>query len=776
MANLSSQASTILGSTHWGSFRASVRDNKIQSLKPFEGDTNPSRILESIAPAIDHRLRVEAPAIREGYLNPKTRHDASLRGRDRFVEVSWDRATAIVAEELQRTIEEKGNKSIFAGSYGWSSAGRFHHAQSQLHRFCNSFGGYTGYKNTYSFAAGEVIVPHVVGGDSYDVIRNLTTWKNIAGNTRLIVAFGGLSIKNSQVHAGGIGDHAVKGWLEECARNGVEVVNIGPIREDMPDFMKSEWLAPRPNSDTALMLGLAHTLLVEGLHDQAFLDRYTTGFDKFRRYLLGEDDGVAKDADFAAAISGLDADAIRKLARRMAVAPTMVTMSFSLQRADHGEQTCWMIITLASMLGGIGLPGSGFGIAYGAVGGYGSPRSPFPSPTLSQGHNPTESFIPVARISDLLLRPGEPFNYDGKSYTYPEIDVVYWAGGNPFHHHQDLNRLVEAWRKPRVTIVNEIHWNSLARHADIVFPATMTLERNDIGASSWDRYVFAMRQVVRPNKSARNDYDIFGDIAEQMGDRNAFTGGKSEMDWLRIMYDDAASRANIEVPSFDEFWERGLIELPEPKEGGILFEAFRRDPDKRPLATPSGRIEIFSPTIASFDYDDCRGHPAWYEPYEWLGSNKAKRHPLHLISSQPEGKLHSQLDFGPASLAGKVKGREKIWINAGDAAARKISTGDIVRVFNDRGACLAAAFVTDGIRPSVVRLPTGAWYDPLTPGEIGTLDRNSNPNVLTRDKGTSQLAQGPSAHSTLVDVELFTGDLPELSVFTPPVQSEASEA
>ena len=199
------------------------------------------------------------------------------------------------------------------------------------------------------------------------------------------------------------------------------------------------------------------------------------------------------------------------------------------------------------------------------------------------------------------------------------------------------------------------------------------------------------------------------------------------------------------------------------------FEDFRRDPNAHPLKTPSGRIEIFSSTIAGFGYDDCPGHPVWIEPAEWLGGKLAARYPLHLTSNQPAARLHSQMDPAPISIAQKVSGREPLWINPLDAKARNLRDGDITRVFNDRGACLAGVHVTDQIRPGVVQLATGAWYDPDRPGEIGTLDKHGNPNVLTLDKGTSKLAQAPAAHSLLVEVERYAGEVPEVTAHQPPV-------
>ena len=136
-------------------------------------------------------------------------------------------------------------------------------------------------------------------------------------------------------------------------------------------------------------------------------------------------------------------------------------------------------------------------------------------------------------------------------------------------------------------------------------------------------------------------------------------------------------------------------------------------------------------------------------------------------SNQPITRLHSQLDFGCTSRASKIKGREPIRIHPADAEARGIADGDIVRIFNDRGSCLAGAVLTDRVRTGVV-VPTGAWYDPEDPATPDSLDVHGNPNVLTRDIGSSELSQQSSAHSCLVEIERFDEALPEIKVFRPP--------
>ena len=198
-------------------------------------------------------------------------------------------------------------------------------------------------------------------------------------------------------------------------------------------------------------------------------------------------------------------------------------------------------------------------------------------------------------------------------------------------------------------------------------------------------------------------------------------------------------------------------------DGGIV-RAFRSDPITAPLPTPSGKIEIASAKIAGFGYADCPGHPTWRPPAE--GPNS--RFPLQLIANQPVTRLHSQLDFGATSLKSKIKNREPVRLHPQDAAARGIHDGDVVRLHNDRGSCLAGAVLSDLLRPGVVQLSTGAWYDPEDPTADNPICVHGNPNVMTRDAGTSKLAQGCTGQLTVIEIERFDGPLPPVKAFDPP--------
>ncbi len=742
--------------TNWGAYEVETDGHEITAVHPFAKDPDPSPIGQSLKAV--RRSRVERPAIRESWLRGGPGANPEGRGHEPFVEVDWDTALDLVAAELDRVRSRHGNQAIFGGSYGWASAGRFHHAQSQIHRFLNTIGGYTASVDNYSFAAGNVITPHVFGLSFVDYVDQQPNLIEISEHTELLVAFGGIPLKNSQVQHGGQGRHMVRSRLEACRDRGVRFVNVSPLAEDLGDSGETEWVPVRPNTDTATMLGLAHSLLVADAHDQAFLETHCVGWDRFRRYLLGEDDGVPKSAEWASDISGIDADRIRSLAAEMAERRTLITLSWSVQRSHHGEQSYWMAAALAAILGQVGLPGGGVGYGYGAIGLNGHPVGYHSLPLLPQGRNQVADYIPVARISDLLLHGGEEFDYDGRRLTYPETRLVYWAGGNPFHHHQDLNRLARAWQTPDTTICHEPFWNSLARHCDVVLPATTPLERNDVGGSGNDDFLFWMERVIDPVGEARDDYRIFSDLARRLGVGEQFTEGRTADEWIEHIYTKFRSR-HPDYPSLAELQETGHFQIPEDWIPPVAsrIAAFRLDPVGSPLTTPSGRIELYSDTIAGFGYDDCPPHPAWLEPYEWLGN--AGRYPLHMISNQPKTRLHSQWDHGETSLNGKVDGREQIGMSPVDAASRGLSHGDLVRVFNDRGACLASLAIRDDLRADVVQLATGAWWDPIEPDGMC---RAGNPNVLTHDVGTSKLAQGPTAQTCLVEVERFVGEPPRV--------------
>ena len=737
-------------STHWGTYKVSQDKNNKIKLENWELDSSPTEFGLGLTDAAVDDLRIKQPYVRRGWLEKKDKNDGK-RGRDEFIAITWEEAFNLASKELLRVKDEYGNSSIFGGSYGWSSAGRFHHAKSQINRFLNLFGGFTYSYQSYSYAAAQTILPHIIGLDLHSTLSEHTSWDALSEDCELIVMFGGMPLKNSKVSAGGVGKHVTEKGLRKCLNNGINFVNISPVKSDAPEFLKAEQFKIRPNTDTALMLSLAFIMIKEDSYDKDFVKKYTVGFDEFSDYVMGINDNAECSPSWASEITGIEVDSINKLAEKIISKRTLISMSWSLQRASRGEQPLWMGITLASMLGYIGTAGGGFGFGYACVNSIGDSFSRVPWKSLPQGQNKVKDFIPVARITDMLESPSSEFSYDGKKLLYPDIRLIYWAGGNPFHHHQDLNRLVKAWQKPDTVIVNEIWWNSLARHADLVFPANTALERNDIMLNPRDPTIVANHKAMKNFGDSKTDYEIFSGLASKLGFEELFTQNRNEMDWIKFIWNESSgicNEHNINLPEFSEFWDKGFFEVPFNENKKVLLEDFYQNPIANPLNTPSGKIEISSKTIASFNLTDCPSHPKWLEPYEWLG--KVGKYPLHLISNQPTNRLHSQLDNAVSSQNDKIAGREPVLINSRDAEKRGIKSGDIVVLCNERGSVLAGADITDAVMSGVVVLSTGAWFDP--DDEI-SLDRHGNPNVLTKDVGTSSLAQGPTSHTTLVEVK-----------------------
>jgi len=802
--------------SHWGTYavRPDPSGADIAEVLPWSGDRDPAPQLANLPGSITHRSRVTAPAVRRGWWEngPGPSRDRGTGrpsgdprgpGPGDYVPVGWDELLDRLAAELRRVVDEHGNQAIFGGSYGWGSAGRFHHAQSQVHRFLNGLGGYTASVNTYSTGALEVFLPRVACPEVIASQRS-TPWAEIVEHTQVWLALGGVPAKNTAINHGGTGDHPTRSALSAYLARGGHLIGVTPLRDDLhdlpdlpdlPDLTShagARWLPIRPGSDTALLLALCHTLLVRGLADEAFLATHTVGRDELAAYLTGERDGIVKDAGWAAPICELPAGAIEDLALELAGQRSLVTATWSLQRQHHGEMAIWAVVALGALLGQMGLPGGGFGFGYGSMNSPGLAAVPFRLPTLAQGSNPVRPRIPVAAIADLLLHPGATIPYDGGAVTFPDIRLVYWAGGNPFHHHQDLNRLRRAMARPDTIVVHDPYWTPMARHADIVIPSTTAAERDDLTGSRNGALLVAMHAAVPRHAQSRDDYDTFAALAERLGFAAEFTADRTSEQWLRHLYEEwradlAAGRIvpagalpdpewPASLPTYEQFRDRGVLKLPTAA-GQRLLADFRADPTAHRLGTPSGRIELASPTIAALGLPDCPGVPTWLEPAEWAA---AQRYPLHLIANQPKTRLHSQLDHGGASQASKVAGREPIRLHPADAAARGIGAGDLVRVFNDRGHVLAGAVLDDGLRHGVVQLSTGAWYDPADPGPVplagdgdgagdpdaprddplapGALDVHGNPNVLTADRPTSGLARATTGQLAMVQVERYDED------------------
>ncbi|WP_169785311.1 molybdopterin-dependent oxidoreductase [Campylobacter curvus] len=792
----------VLTAAYWGMMKATLKDGKIVGSKAFQTLSeleNPLR--DYTGELVYNKARVKYPMVRKSYLANPDSPKPELRGRDEWVRVRYEDAIKLVARELKKTRKQKGLSSVYAKSPAWKSSGNVHSSTTLLHRFMNLTGGFVGGLGDYSTGAGQVIMTHVTG--SIEVYEQQTSWNSVLANSKVVVIWGSDPVTTLRVGYTAADEMALK-YLEDLKKSNIEIIIIDPVKSETGKYFdKAKWLAPRPNTDTAMMLGMAYHLYQTGNYSKEFLENYTVGFEKFLPYLLGETDGTPKTPKWASEICTIDEETIKQLALKIYQNRTMIMGGWAMQRAHHGEQPYWMLVTLAAMLGQIGQPGGGFGFSYHYAGG----GVPTALGGVIGGMNPADigvikddkfigyakdvadeklkkeldelshAAIPVARVADMLLNPGKTIDHNGTKIIYPDIDFIYWAGGNAINHQQNINKNVKAWQKPRTIVVNEMYWTPTAKMADIVFPVTTPYERNDItmvGDYS-NQYISPIKQLVEKQFEAKDDYQIFSDLCKAYADGlvEIYTeGGKSDLDFVKKCYDLAAKAVNgnpnlgISMPEFNEWWSKNeaiKFEATPESEEWVRFGEFVEDPILNPLGTPSGLIEIYSETIATMNYDDCKGHAMWIEPAEWLGM-KDKPASIHLVSPHPSNRLHSQLNQTSLRDKFSVAGREPIVINTKNAKALGVKNGDLVRVYNERGEVLAGAIVTDEIRQDVARLAEGAWYDPDANG----LCKNGCPNVLTNDIPSSKLTNANIAHTALVNIEKFKGVAPKLSAFNEP--------
>lgn len=759
-----SRTTKIPSASHFGAFYAHVRDGKIVDISSqLDSDANPTVMVKSLADRNSSNSRVKYPVVRKSYLEGKGRGD--LRGKEEFVRVSWEEAIELVAKAIKKAQAKGGNESLYNASYGgWAHPGAFK-PNALAGRFFNQIGGAVRTSGEYSNGAAGQVNPSIVG--DMEVYSIQTAHEQIIENTKVMILWGCDMYKTNRAGYT-VPNHRCYDAYEEYKKAGIKFISIDPIYTKSAQEFKADWIKIRPGSDVALMMGMMNYLYKTKKYDSKFIEKYTYGFDKFLPYLLGKTDGIEKTTKWAEKLTEIPAKTIEQLADIMVSNRTFIAGNWSLQRAHHGEQVDWSIITLASMIGQIGLPGGGFGFSMHYEGGGDANSGKNTVGGMSQGGgDKVKIAIPASRMSDLITKPGETVTYKGKVIKYPKVEFMLSAGGSPIGHQPHVNELIEAMRTLDTVVVVEPWWTPTAKMADIVLPATTTMERDDVaGAMSYsaDR-IYAMKKVVDPRYESKDDYEIFTLLAEQFGKGKRYSRGRTPMEWLKRLFKRSSAKREMGI-TFEQFWKEGVIkyDIPESAKKFVRHEAFRKDPVNNALKTETGKIQIYSEKFASYGYEDFKGHPMWFEPAEWLGNEElVKKYPLHLVSPHPTYRIHSQLDNTWVQNVHKVQGREPIRISPNDAKKFGVRDGEIVEVYNDRGSLLAGVVVTNTIRDGVVAIEEGAWYSPedAKAGESvfgGNEQRkvrcnSGQVNVLTSSRPTSQMAQATTANTVLVSIK-----------------------
>lgn len=777
-----------LVSGRFGPFYANINSSQIVSVTPFEGDKFPNTMNNCVPDRIQNESRVLYPCVRKSYLEKKGPNKNDKRGSDEFVRVSWDTALDLAAKALKDNFDKYGPEAIYGECYWWGGYGKVSWGRTVAHRMLKILGGYVEESGDYSTGAGMVILPHIFGSNT--VYEAPTTWKAVIKNAKNVVFWGTDPLVTNQI-AVDCPTHSSYKYLtqlKEAKKAGkINIYSVDVYANNTARYTDAEFISIRSNTDTAMMIGMCCYLYESGKYAADFIKKYTVGFNKFKEYFMGEKDGVKKDLAWASKITTISEEKLKDFADKLVSEKSIIISGRSIQRQDHGEQAHWMITILAAMLGHIGQEGCGFEFSLSAYSvsddRYIAPSlkgiTPIPSDDIGDENSPWRKYknitIPSSRSIDAMLNPGQIIDHNGEKIKLPHIRVAYNASGSFFTRHPGVNRALEGFSKIDTIITAEPFWTAQAKLSDIVLPVALEPERYDIESSTNGEYIFLNKPIIEPMGESKSDFWICQQICKRWGLEDAFTEGKKdELEWMKDIYADATRQAKglgYTMPSFDEALKKGYVrfdKLDTSDEYYTRLANFVQNPHKHRLGTPSGKIEIYSPVIAKMNYDDCLGHPSWIEPFEWLGDNKlSKKYPLAVASPHSRYRLHSQLNNSIIRNYAEVNGREPMIIHPKTATARGIKTGDIVRAYNDRGEILVGALVSDIVREDTIIICEGAWYDPEVWGKK-SLCQHGCVNVLTRDKGTSKLAQSNTAHTTLVEVEKYKGIIKPLTAFSKP--------
>ena len=679
------------------------------------------------------------------------------RGEGRFERISWEEAVRTIASEWKRIRDKYGNEAIYwqycSGQQSLVSSRR------AWQRLMNLMGGFLKYYGSYSNAQGAAAFPLTYGG------RPSSLPSQIA-NAELYVLFGN-NPSVTRPSGGGKGFQIDAALSQKRPR----IIVIDPCFTDTATSRADQWIPIRPGTDAALVSALAWEWITKNQVDQAFLDKYCVGYDEktlpasapknadYKSYILGRGpDRVEQTPEWAAKITGIPADVIRQLAAEMAATkPLFVSQGWGPQRQANGEETCRAIAMVPILLGQVGLPGTNTGAHEG--------NTPFPAVYLPVGKNPVKATIPCYLWTDAILRGHEMTRrtdaLKGAEALKQDIRMIVNSGGNTMiNQHGDCvwtDKVLQDETKLEFLVVCDNMMTPSCRYADILLPDTLGPETDDAacqGGSHGDvATMLAIQKAVEPQYEQKPSWEICRLIARELGLEDAYTEGRDQMGWVKWCYEETRKKVP-ELPDFDTFWKNGMAKIWNFRKDPIALEAFRRDPEKHPLKTPSGRIEIYSERLAKEvadwvlpEGDAISPSPVFRRTWDMPGDPKEKDYPLQCFGFHGHGRIHSTFHNLPHL---RDLHPDVVFMNVLDAEERGIADGDKVFVFNDRGTVLLPARVTPRIMPGVVTIPQGAWYDPkIIDGR--SVDVGGCINTLTGHR-PSPYAKGNAQHNILVQV------------------------
>jgi len=706
-----------------------VRDGKITRV---ETDDGPEPQYRACAKGRAYRQLVYNP----GRLKFPLRRTGE-RGEGKFERISWDVALETVASELKRVKATYGARAIIflmsAGDLGYL------HDPGLIDRVLVRVGGYTGVLDTVSDQ-----------GTNFASIATYGVGDGLAANSRdsllksrLIVLWGWNPVVTRMY-----GGH-MPTILSQLKETGVRVVSVDPRYTETASLLSAEWIPIRPGTDAAMLIAMAYVIISENLQNRAFLDKYTTGFNEFKGYVLGKEDGVPKTPSWAEGITGVPAATIANLAKEYATAkPAAIMDGFAPARTAYGEQFCRAAATLIAMTGNLGIAGGSAGCgpmqvndpvvslrvlsgAHLLMKGGSNPvdlASPLrkdsifyqrekrkPSFSMPQpGHfytgGQTTAYLNRVRVADAILK--------GRSGGYPaDYKLLYLVTINWLNQYGNSNKIIQALKKLEFVVVHEQFMTATAKFADIILPQNTIVERNDLTACPMLPFYGNRDKAIDSLGESKSMFEIASGLATKLGISDF--SDKTEEEWLR----EAAKGFNI--PDYDTLRKEGIHRVT--AQPLVAFEKQISDPANNPFATPSGKVEIYCQALADLGNPKIPPIPKYIETWESRNDPLAKKYPLQLITTHYWRRTHSRFDNVPWMRELEA---QAVLINSADAQVRGIKDGDMVRGFNDRGQTILPASVTERIMPGVVDIPEGAWYAPDKNG----VDRGGCPNVLLNDE------------------------------------------
>jgi anaerobic dimethyl sulfoxide reductase subunit A len=675
------------------------------------------------------------------------------RGEGKFERITWEEALDTIANKLTEVKEKYGNESMYYHYATGQIAGGIDNTYKgvgPIARLMHMFGGYVNFYGTYSSACYSAALPYITatGSNSSDDLSNSKLVVLFAFNP-LVTISGGK----------GMGYHCLK-----AKEAGAKFIVVDPIYNDTAIATEADWIPIYPGTDCALIAALAYVMVKENLYDKEFMATYAVGFDEdtlpegaprnssYMAYIMGRgSDKVAKTPEWAAAITGIPAERIIKLAREIAsTKPCAMLQGLGWQRRAYGEQPVRALPILAAMTGNFGVVGGGTGTRQ--TGGTSISIGSFPA-----GENPVKTTISVFMWPDYIERGTEMTNgprdrIKGAEKLNANMKFMWnWAGNCITNQHSDINGTVKMLQddtKLEFIVTSEVVMTHSAKMSDIVLPDTTHFEAENITGGSAEgksNFVLFNHQLIEPMYEAKDVLWVAEQLADRLGLGEEFREGHATReDWLRDIVT-VAQEKNEDFPTYEEFKKIGYYK----KTGGggvIAGKAFREDPIANPLKTPTGKIEVYSPTMAAQnDPAEIPAIPEYIPEWEGVSDPLREKYPLLMVGHHSVQRSHSTFDNVAALQEAHI---QSLWMNTLDAEARGIKNGDKVKIFNDRGVVRVPAYVTNRLRPGVTSLPQGAWF---TPDENG-VDIRGCINTLTKYHPTP-FAKGNPQHTNLVQVE-----------------------